>query len=70
MMANLSKILIVGLLAATTVTASVAAATLVDTKSNFVTDANMTVIHKTDALWPVKGYITVEPCTLRACQEV
>jgi len=28
---------------------------------------NVTVIHKTDGVWPLKGMISVEPCSLRRC---
>lgn len=31
--------------------------------------SNTTVVEK-NRMWPVKGLITVEPCSLRACQEV
>jgi hypothetical protein len=31
---------------------------------------NVTVIHKTDELWPVKGLMTMKPCDFRACTNV
>jgi hypothetical protein len=68
-MTNLSKVLIIGLLAATSVTASVAAATFANTGANTAETQNVTIIYKSDSYWPVKGLITVDPCNLRACVE-
>lgn len=69
MMTSFSKILIAGLIAATSVTATVAAASIADSKSAEMERSNVTVIYKSDAHWPVKGRISVDPCSLHACVE-
>jgi len=33
-------------------------------------DQNVTLIHKTDPYWPVKGAFSVEPCQYRHCTDV
>ena len=33
-------------------------------------DQNVTLIHKTDPYWPVKGAISVEPCRYQHCTDV
>jgi hypothetical protein len=68
-MTNLSKILIVGLVTATSITAAVAATTFANTAQSLTSNLNVTVIHKSNAQWPVKGFISVDPCNLRACVE-
>jgi hypothetical protein len=32
--------------------------------------ANVTVIYKTNPNWPVRGLITQDPCAVRACQAI
>lgn len=68
-MTSFSKILIAGLIAATSVTATVAAASIANSKAAQIEAANVTIIYKSDAHWPVKGRITVDPCSLYACVE-
>ena len=70
-MKTLSKIVIVGLVVATGITAAVAASTLSQAQDFVPAPAaqNFTVIHKTDGIWPLKGMISVEPCSLRRCIE-
>ncbi len=31
---------------------------------------NVTVIHKSDQLWPVKGLMTMNPCDYTVCTEI
>ncbi len=69
-MTSFSKVMIAGLIAATSVTATVAAASIATGTVNANEDANVTTIYKSDAHWPVKGQITVDPCNVRACVEV
>ena len=69
MMTGFSKVLIAGLIAATSVTATVAAASIANSKAAEIPGSNVTVIYKSDAHWPVKGRITVDPCSLHACVE-
>lgn len=68
-MTSFSKILIAGLIAATSVTATVAAASIANGKAAENEGANVTIIYKSDAHWPVKGQISVDPCNIRACVE-
>jgi hypothetical protein len=68
-MTNLGKILIVGLVTATSITAAVAATTFSTAASSLQSGKNITVIYKSNAQWPVKGFISVEPCNIRACVE-
>lgn len=68
-MTNFSKVLIAGLIAATSVTATVAAASIANSKSANSAVSNVTVIYKSDTHWPVKGRISVDPCSLHACVE-
>jgi len=68
-MTSFSKILIAGLIAATSVTATVAAASIANGKAAQTEGANVTTIYKSDAHWPVKGQISVDPCNIRACVE-
>ncbi len=70
-MKTLSKIVIFGLVVATGITAAVAASTLSQAQGSVPAPAaqNVTVIHKTDGVWPLKGMISVEPCSLRRCIE-
>lgn len=68
-MTNFSKVLIAGLIAATSVTATVAAASIANSTSAHSAGSNVTVIYKSDAHWPVKGLISVDPCSLHACVE-
>ncbi len=68
-MTSFSKILIAGLIAATSVTATVAAGSIGNGKVAGNVSANTTVIYKSDAYWPVKGLISVDPCNIRACVE-
>ena len=71
-MKTLSKIVIVGLVIATGISAAVAESTL-SRAEGFAPGAsaqqNYTVIHKTDGVWPLKGMISVEPCAIRKCVE-
>ncbi|NNJ75009.1 MAG: hypothetical protein HKP56_07600 [Anderseniella sp.] len=69
MMTSFSKVLIAGLIAATSVTATVAAASIANSKVAEIAGTNVTVIYKSDAHWPVKGRISVDPCSLHACVE-
>jgi len=69
MMTSFSKILIAGLIAATSVTATVAAASIANSKVAEIAGTNVTVIYKSDVHWPVKGRISVDPCSLYACVE-
>jgi len=68
-MKTLSKIVIAGLVAATGITAAVAASSLSNAKDHTPAPAsrNYTIIHKTDGVWPLKGMISVEPCSVRVC---
>ena len=68
-MTSFSKVLIAGLIAATSVTATVAAASIADSKSAGTEVSNVTIIYKSDVHWPVKGRISVDPCSLHACVE-
>ena len=68
-MTSFSKVLITGLIAATSVTATVAASTIASGNVAGNKSANVTTIYKSDAHWPVKGQITVDPCNIRACVE-
>lgn len=68
-MTSFSKILIAGLIAATSVTATVAAASIANGTVTGNEGTNVTIIYKSDAYWPVKGQITVDPCNVRACVE-
>ena len=68
-MTSFSKVLIAGLIAATSVTATVAATSIADSKAAGIAASNMTVIYKSDVHWPVKGRISVDPCSLHACVE-
>ncbi|MGB7206432.1 MAG: hypothetical protein WBD37_13240 [Anderseniella sp.] len=67
-MTRLSKILIVGLVAATSITASVAAASLVKSPETSF-GSKVTIIHKSDSQWPVQGLISVDVCKLNTCIE-
>ncbi len=69
-MTSFSKVMIAGLIAATSVTATVAAASIANSKVDGKDGANVTTIYKSDVNWPVKGQITVDPCNVRACVEV
>ncbi len=69
MMTSFSKVLIAGLIAATSVTATVAAASIANSKATEIAGSNVTVIYKSHAHWPVKGRISVDPCSLYACVE-
>ena len=69
MMTSFSKVLIAGLIAATSVTATVAASSITNSKTAEIAGSNVTVIYKSDAHWPVKGRISVDPCSLYACVE-
>jgi hypothetical protein len=69
MMTSFSKLLIAGLIAATSVTATVAAASIANSKVAEIAGTNVTVIYKSDVHWPVKGRISVDPCSLYACVE-
>jgi len=69
MMTSFSKVLIAGLIAATSVTATVAAASIANSKAAEIARTNVTVIYKSDVYWPVKGRISVDPCSLHACVE-
>ena len=68
-MKTLSKILIAGLVVATGITAAIAASTLSPARDYAPPAAanNYSVIYKTDGVWPLKGMISVEPCSLRRC---
>ncbi len=68
-MKTLSTIVIIGLVAATGITAAVAASSLSNAKDHApqLVSQNYTVIHKTDGVWPLKGMISVEPCSVRKC---
>ena len=68
-MTSFSKVLIAGLIAATSVTATVAASTIANSNVASNDGANITTIYKSDAHWPVKGQISVDPCNIRACVE-
>ncbi len=68
-MTSFSKVLIAGLIAATSVTATVAAASIANSKTAGLAGNNVTVIYKSNAHWPVKGRISVDPCSLHACVE-
>lgn len=68
-MTSFSKLLIAGLIAATSVTATVAATSIADSKAAEIAGSNVTVIYKSDVHWPVKGRISVDPCSLHACVE-
>jgi hypothetical protein len=70
-MKTLSKILITGLVVATGITAAIAASTLSQARDFTPAAApqNYSVIYKTDGVWPLKGMISVEPCSLRRCIE-
>lgn len=68
-MTSFTKILIAGLIAATSVTASVAAGSIANSKALQTERSNVTVIYKSDVHWPVKGRISVDPCSLYACVE-
>jgi hypothetical protein len=68
-MTSFSKVLIAGLIAATSVTAGVAAASIAGSKVAEIAGSNVTVIYKSDVYWPVKGRISVDPCSLHACVE-
>ncbi len=68
-MTSFSKVLITCLIAATSVTATVAASTIANGNAAGNKSANVTIIYKSDAHWPVKGQITVDPCNIRACVE-
>ena len=68
-MTSFSKVLIAGLIAATSVTATVAAASIANSKAAETAATNVTVIYKSDVHWPVKGRISVNPCSLYACVE-
>ena len=64
-MNKLSKIMILGLVVATGVSAAIAASSLSSAAEPVA--RNYTVIHKTDGLWPLKGMVSVEPCEIRKC---
>lgn len=68
-MQTLSKILIAGLVAATGISAAVAASSFSNAAGHdgAAPKTNVTVIYKTDGVWPPKGMISVEPCSLRRC---
>jgi len=68
-MKTLSKILITGLVVATGITAAIAASTLSQARdiAPAVAPENYSVIYKTDGVWPLKGMISVEPCSVRRC---
>ncbi len=66
-MTSLSKIVILGLVVATGISAAVAASSLSSAAEPVA--RNFTVIHKTDGLWPLKGMVSVEPCSIRKCVE-
>ena len=70
-MKTLSKILITGLVVATGITAAIAASTLSQARDFAPVPAaapeNFSVIYKTDGVWPLKGMISVEPCSVRRC---
>jgi hypothetical protein len=70
-MKTLSKIVISGLVVATGITAAIAASTLSEARDFTPAAAsnNYSVIHKTDGVWPLKGMISVEPCSVRHCIE-
>ena len=34
------------------------------------TDANVTVIYKTNPHWPVRGLMTADPCAVRQCSSI
>jgi len=70
-MKTLSKILITGLVVATGITAAIAASTLSQARDIAPPAApqNYSVIYKNDGVWPLKGMISVEPCSLRRCIE-
>ena len=69
MMTSFSKVLIAGLIAATSVAATIAAGSIASSKTTEIAGSNVTVIYKSDAYWPVKGRISVDPCSLHACVE-
>jgi hypothetical protein len=33
-------------------------------------ETNVTVIHKTNPNWPIRGLMSVDPCEIRKCQEI
>lgn len=64
----LMRLVIAGL-AMTLVAATAYAVAPIKAVSTGPQPANTIVVEK-NQMWPVKGLITMEPCSLRACQEV
>jgi endonuclease YncB( thermonuclease family) len=65
------RILIAALLAgAATTLAAFAPLPSTATAMIAATGDNVTVIHKTNPNWPVRGLMTTQPCALNACVEV
>lgn len=67
----ISKVLIGGLVVATSISAAIVASSMGNAAATAPHTApsaqNYTIIHKTNGTWPLKGMVSVEPCSLRAC---